>query len=121
MTEHQKQLLEEAARHIIQNAKDNCAQTIGFQNEIITAEEVDAIAEDTATGMAEEILSNPGKYGLVDQLKQVQAKQLSKDNFRLIQENAEYRKALELIALPKEDRGDAQLIAKEALKQEELK
>lgn len=67
---------------------------------------------------AETVIADPERFGLCDHLKQVQAEQMSKDNLRLIQENAKYREALEKITQVSGNPISSG-IAKEALKQEQ--
>ena len=70
------------------------------------------------------ILDNPSEWGLIHRSESEEHIKDSDSDWEdalvdLKYENERYREALELIAMPKADRGDVELIAKEALKQQD--
>lgn len=64
LTIEQQSLLDSEFEAQLQLAKDNCAQMISTQDETITAEDLDLISRDAALGLAQSILSDPGRWGL---------------------------------------------------------
>ena len=101
------------------------AQNAGEEDEKTNQRPVNPNANEygfKAAGRA--ILDNPSEWGLIHRSESEEHIKDSDSDWEdalvdLKYENERYREALELIAMPKADRGDVELIAKEALKQQD--